>query len=379
MSQISIHTPWKTYNLNSEASRLLENILKSDNNLIKALLSLLTIPSYPTSSISNYPENRMEEYKVKYPRVSKKVFLYEPKKAYTYLVNGEETVIISICCQEIIEQSLALNADSVMSHIICDYEKIAKQKLIRTENFYITTDNIYYRFTRIRGCKRERKIAQSKFFVFDKKVEKDFDTEVEIVKKIVELLNETGAIMAGSYPLSKFHTNIEPEDIDIFSFTLEFLRKFLEYFFEKEESRPRHRMIFRRVNEIESYKFILYDGEDEIFKLNFVHFAINPDLTHPEDIKLDAEENRSKTLRRISENFDNTVCMTSYDGKSFHFNDLAINGGVVYGRNLFQHRIEKYTERGYTLIQPPDVSDEDNKAIEFYISKNNYQKKIMTG
>ena len=390
--QITFKSGDRDYSLSQDASDFIKYILESQNPIVQGILALITSSTPQQQSPTLQPDEQFtgdeiftrsaslapKKFEVKKPLVNKKVFLYEPKKAFTYLIGGVKTTYISTFSPEILEQSFTLNADTALPYMVLKPELIKKYNLLSTDKYYHTRDNINKRFIRFNGCKRQRKIAQSKYFVFDGKkkgeLESSSEPKAEVMQKIIELLKETGAVMAGSYPLSKFHKNIEPDDIDVFSFTLDFFRLFLEYFFENESltsGEIHHKLFFRRVNEVNSFKFSLYNGDEEYFKLNFIHFAENPKDEFPQDIKLLTEENRTKTLQRIEQNFDNTVCMTSYDGEFFHFNWDAIFGKKVYGRNLFQHRIEKYTERGYTLIQPPDVSDEDNQAVEFYHSRSN--------
>ena len=185
---------------------------------------------------------------------------------------------------------------------------------------------------------------QSDLFVHDHVFEEKIFTEdffdLMVSELIDQLIVSTGSVMAGSYVLGQFIEGIEPGDVDIFSYSLSFLRLFINSLF-RQGQQPK--VTFNRHEGLDSYKIELENGN----YLNFVHIG-------QEDLYLSADDNRSKTIEFILEDFDIMACATCYDGERVYMNRLTLEKkSYIRLTNLERHG--KYEARGIEFIPIPDV------------------------
>lgn len=206
-----------------------------------------------------------------------------------------------------------------------------------------------YQLQKFRDIGKEIEQIPSDLFIHDLTLEKKIVTDEFFDDKtsdlIIDLLISTGSVMAGSYVLSQLVDEIEPGDVDIFSYSLDFLRLFLEYILDdKIYFNVKH----CRQGRLDSYKVKL--GKEDPKCLNFVHLG---DVV-PEDLILDRETNRDKTIQFILEDFDILACASCYDGKRVLTNQATLEKRSYY-RLTCNQRYSKYLERGIRLIPIPGI------------------------
>ena len=186
---------------------------------------------------------------------------------------------------------------------------------------------------------------------------------IDIIEIAIGLLQQTGALLVGSYPLQKLlDLKYKSGDIDIFSHSLSFLRLFLKEILSSESKYSIFSSYVKPFHRLDSYKFRVEDKRiKKCIEINFVHVGRE---TVPQDIELDPEENRKLTMDFFTEKFDISACITCYDGESFHYND-SIERGAIECRYSTKSRVQKYISRGFTV-------DEEvfRNTCEFYKEKN---------
>ena len=206
-----------------------------------------------------------------------------------------------------------------------------------------------YQLSKFKEIKREIDQIPSDLFVHDLILEKKIITDEyfdrETASLIDDLIISTGSVMAGSYVLSRLVEKIEPGDVDIFGYDLSFLRLFLEYILD---NKIYFKVSHCRQGRLDSYKVRL--GEDDPKCLNFIH--LGDDV--PEDLIVDRDTNREKTIRFILEDFDILACASCYDGKQVLTNQATLEKESYYRLTCTQ-RYSKYLERGIHLIPVPGI------------------------
>ena len=198
--------------------------------------------------------------------------------------------------------------------------------------------------------------------------------------------------MAGSYPLYHLIKCKEtPDDIDIFSYSLTFLRKILNFILENNcFANDGYRLGDVKMFEhphITSYKIILhgkalnrwdinklirinlfmshlFHGKalnrwdiNKLIRINFIHIG-------KEDLYLSPETNKQKTMKFILEEFDIVASTTCYDGETLYFNERTLEKKSYY-RLSKGYRLNKYRTKGFDLEPIPGL-DPNASEREFY-------------
>ena len=174
--------------------------------------------------------------------------------------------------------------------------------------------------------------------------------------------------MAGSYPLYHLIKCKEtPDDIDIFSYSLTFLRKILNFILENNcFANDGYRLGDVKMFEhphITSYKIILHGKAlnrwdiNKLIRINFIHIG-------KEDLYLSPETNKQKTMKFILEEFDIVASTTCYDGETLYFNERTLEKKSYY-RLSKGYRLNKYRTKGFDLEPIPGL-DPNASEREFY-------------
>lgn len=188
-----------------------------------------------------------------------------------------------------------------------------------------------------------KELPKMEFFQYDTSSKLELTSECDFLNKIFQLASETGALIVGSYPLSLLKKDrFKPDDIDIFSHSLKFIRELLRFIHNTDNYYFCKRLKLKRFYRLDSYKLCIpFSGNMDI---NFIHLGDN---CEPEDLELSPEEDRQKTKKFICDRFDISACITCFDGKYFHYNK-SIDDDLMECRYSTNVRIEKYLSRGYT-------------------------------
>ena len=206
-----------------------------------------------------------------------------------------------------------------------------------------SSDSYFYdiKYSDTEKFEKEQDQIQSDLFVHDhvfkEKIIADDYFNREMAELIDDALISTGSVIAGSYVLSRIIGGFEVNDIDIFSYSLDFLRIFLKTALEKKLC---PKIEYNRHDRLDSYKISF----NEKF-LNFVHIGDQS----PEDVSISSDDNRSKTIKFILEDFDIMACATCYDGEKIYMNRLTLEK-KSHIRLTNVSRYEKYLSRGFELI-----------------------------
>ena len=251
-------------------------------------------------------------------------------------------------------QSYLLDCKCIIPFRIVDEKYLGNYSIISSqERLHIIANEGGFWHTDIEYPAGNRKLREefeqiktSLFFhdhVIKKKILTDEFFGYEASKFIDDLIISTGSVMAGSYPLSCITEYFYVRDVDIFGYDLSFLRRLLEFLLEKK---LKPSVEYTRSNNLDSYK-IYFEGSSK--DLNFIHLGL-------QDVVLSARENKEKTMKFILDNFDIMACATCYDGEYVHMSRLTLEK-KSYTRYVSGSRHHKYCERGFKLINVPELEE----------------------
>ena len=183
---------------------------------------------------------------------------------------------------------------------------------------------------------------------------------------VQDTLLETGSVVAGSYPMHFLLKECkEAGDVDIFSYSLEFLRKLLNYLLENQIELKINlpSVSLRRFNFVDSYHIKIFEYKNPYRRgylkqkriINFVHIG-------KEDVHLPREENKKMSMDFILKEFDIVACTTCYDGEKIYSNKRTLKK-ESYFRLSQKFRLEKYRQKGFELTPISGVDPDDCDRI----------------
>lgn len=169
---------------------------------------------------------------------------------------------------------------------------------------------------------------------------------------ICERMKKHGVICAGSFVIANIVDNIKFQDIDFFSYSLDFLRWMLKELHYKIEST--HNIDCEQGSKFTSYKIGLFHN---ICTINFIHMQKDD-----EDLGdlYGREEDQEKLMQDCSSRFDISCCCSYWDGDKIYYHPNTLNRIAYYKdsdnfneikRYDLNYRLDKYKERGFNIYQ----------------------------
>ena len=252
-------------------------------------------------------------------------------------------------------ESFTLRCESILPFDVIDQSLFRKLSIVKREcdcELKLNKENNHYHKKLVLEKRIEKENPDqipSDLFVHDESYPgKIYVDELPDLKLVIdELIIQTGSVMAGGYPLSRF-IHERTLDVDIFSYTLDFLRLILAKMFAMGK---KVEVYLTRFNNLDSYQICPKEENNPFFNINFVHVG----LKEPEDLILSPEENRSKVMRFILNDFDFTASITCYDGETIFLNSLT-REKKSYFRLTTGFRYLNYSKmKNIELIPIPEV------------------------
>ena len=242
-----------------------------------------------------------------------------------FVQNNKSKISLSVCPVFKILESLTLDSSYLFPFDLIETSMLENFKIERgsSEKMWVASDNKEF------NSDRKRKHTPHENFSYDFTVKRKIDIHLATVDyDISDILLETGTVMSGFYvnKLMKFPgcENINSNDKQIYSYTLDFLRIFLKNALLKGKDVQISLLRYKSVDEyiVSSYT---KTGSSKI-KSYFYFYHIGK-----EDICISADENRERVKQYLCKTAELTSQLPCYDGENIYANS-CVNENRVYVR-----------------------------------------------
>ena len=226
---------------------------------------------------------------------------------------------------------------------LANYELVGKDESDTNYHIWVTTNSHIFKYL-------DNIIDKPSRFCFDERDRYTLHQTNFALDFIVPRLQQTKSVISGSWILNDF-CNFEgssPDDIDIFSESLDLLCLICKEF----DVRARQKCLSYN-SSFMSYDFTVYNPEDRWgfmngVKINYIHVNADGFLTN--NIENSSIE---RVLKFITNRFDLSCCIISFDGEYIHYNNSILNREMdICARITDIHvtkRICKYLNRGFKI------------------------------